>query len=139
MYITVTYEDSDISNALRKIIKDPNGEEFVKLLTPLICSNSNAVQYLFKLMIGNKLPEVIPNGSLCKIKVDNLGYGSRKDLIREKFADSDDKVVVTVTQFRGHHEYSEYSIEYKNVLENGDPKTETTYVTSRELEIIDDF
>jgi hypothetical protein len=121
MHITVTYEDSDVAKALAKIVKDPNAEEFVKLLTPMICSSSSAVQYFFQLMIDGKLPEVIPNGSLCKIKVDNLGYGSRKDLIREKFADS------------------EYSIEYKNVLENGDLKTETTYVTSRELEIIDDF
>ena len=139
MHITVTYEDSDVAKALAKIVKDPNAEEFVKLLTPMICNSSSAVQYFFKLMIGSKLPEVIPDGSLCKIKVDNLGYGSRKDLIREKFADSDDKVIVMVAQFRGYHEYSEYSIEYKNVLENGDTKTETTYVTSRELEIIDDF
>ena len=139
MHITVTYEDSDVAKALAKIMKDPNAEEFVKLLTPMICSSSSAVQYFFQLMIDGKLPEVIPNGSLCKIKVDNLGYGSRKDLIRQRFADNEDKVIVTVIQFRGYHEYSEYSIEYKNVLENGDTKTETTYVTSLELEIIDDF
>ena len=123
MHITVTYEDSDVAKALAKIMKNPNAEEFVKLLTPMICSSSSAVQYFFKLMIDGKLPDVIPNGSLCKIKVDYLGYGSRKDLIREKFADNEDKVIVTVIQFRGYHEYSEYSIEYKNVLENGDTKT----------------
>jgi hypothetical protein len=139
MRISVTYDDSDVAKALEKVIKDPNAKEFVKLLTPMICSNSSAVDYFFKLMLGNKLPEVIPDGTLCKIKVDRLGYGSNKNAIRERFADDEDNVIVTVKQFRGYHEYSQYHIAYKNVLDNGTTKDDDTYVSSNELEIMEEF
>jgi hypothetical protein len=139
MRISVNYDDTDVAKALSKIIKDPNAEEFVKLLTPMICTSQHATEYFFKLMLGNKLPDVIPNGTLCKVSVSNLGYGSHKDAIREKFADDDDKVVVTVKDFRGYHEYSEYHIEYTDVLDGGATKKDTTYVQARDLEVIEEF
>jgi hypothetical protein len=139
MNISVSYDDTDVAKALSKIIKDPNAEEFVKLLTPMLCSSSQACNQFFKLMLGNTLPEVIPNGTLCKVSVSNLGYGCDKDAIREKFADKDDKVVVTVREFRGYHEYSQYHIEYTDVLANGSTKKDSTYVRDVDLEVIEEF
>lgn len=139
MNISVTYNDSDVAKALERIIKDPNAKEFIKLLTPMICSSHRATEYFFKLMLGNSLPDIIPDGTLCKLKVDRLGYGSNKNWIRERFADEDDNVVVIVKEFRGYHEYSEYHIIYKNVLDNGTTKDESTYVSMNELEIIEEF
>ncbi|MEY4331538.1 MAG: hypothetical protein RLZZ196_276 [Bacteroidota bacterium] len=139
MRISVNYDDTDVAKALSKIIKDSNSEEFVKLFTPMICSSSQTCNHFFKLMLGNKLPDVIPNGTLCKVNVANLGYGVNRDAIKEKFADDDDKVVVTIKEFRGYHEYSEYHIEYTNVLDNGATKRDTTYVQARDLEIIEEF
>ena len=139
MKISVNYDDTDVAKALSKIIKDPNAEEFVKLLTPMICSSSHACDHFFKLMLGSKLPDVIPNGTLCKVNVANLGYGVNRDAIKEKFADDDDKVVVTVREFRGYHEYSEYHIEYTNVLDSGATKKDSTYVQARDLEVIEEF
>ena len=139
MRISVNYDDTDVAKALSKIIKDSNAEEFVKLLTPMICSSSHACDHFFKLMLGSKLPDVIPNGTLCKVNVANLGYGVNRDAIKEKFADDDDKVVVTVKEFRGYHEYSEYHIEYTNVLDSGATKKDSTYVQARDLEVIEEF
>ena len=139
MRISVNYDDTDVARALSKIIKDPNAEEFVKLLTPMICSSQHATEHFFKLMLGTKLPDVIPNGTLCKISVNNLGYGSNKDAIRDKFADEDDKVVVTIKEFRGYHEYSQYHIEYNDILASGATKKDTTYVQMGELEVIEEF
>jgi hypothetical protein len=139
MRISVTYEDSDVAKALAKIIKDPNQEEFVKLLTPMICTSGNATNHFFKLMIGNKLPDIIPNETLCKIKVDKLGYGSIRDQIRKAYADEDDRVIVTVKEFRGYHEYSQYRVAYKNVLPDGTSKDDTTYVGADDLEVIEEF
>jgi len=139
MKISVTYEDSDVAKALGKIIKDSNSEEFIKLLTPMICGSQQATEYFFKLMLGNDLPDIIPNGTLCKIKVDRLGYASNKDEIRKKFADDEDKVVVTVKNFRGYHEYSQYHIEYGNVLSDSIVEKDTTYVNAKELEVIEEF
>jgi hypothetical protein len=86
MRISVTYDDTDVAKAFSKIIKDPNAEEFVKLLTPMICTSQQGTEHFFKLMLGNKLPDLIPDGTLCKVPVASLGYGSNKEAIREKFA-----------------------------------------------------
>ena len=139
MRISVTYEDSDVAKALSKIIKDPNQEEFIKLLTPMICTSSQSTEHFFKLMLGNKLPDVIPDGTYCKIKVDKLGYGSDKDRIRKVYADEDDRVIVIVKEFRGYHEYSQYHITYKNVLTDMTSKDESTYVSMNDLEVIEEF
>jgi hypothetical protein len=139
MKISVTYDDTDIARALEKIIKDSNSAEFVKLLTPMLCTSSQATDHFFKLMLGGKLPDIIPNGTLCKLSVEQLGYGSNKDDIRKKFADENDKVVVKVKEFRGYHEYSEYQVEYQNVLPNGSTKADTTFTNSRHLDILEDF
>jgi len=139
MKISVNYEDTDVAKALGKIIKDSNSEEFIKLLTPMICGSQQATEYFFKLMLGNDLPDIIPNGTLCKIKVDRLGYASNKDEIRKKFADDEDKVVVTVKNFRGYHEYSQYHVEYTGIDDKGNIKKDTTYVRANELEVIEEF
>jgi hypothetical protein len=139
MRISVTYDDTDVAKAFSKIIKDPNAEEFVKLLTPMICTSQQGTEHFFKLMLGNKLPDLIPDGTLCKVPVASLGYGSNKEAIREKFADEDGKVVVTVKEFRGFHEYSQYHIEYTDVLDNGTTKKDSTYVQAKDLEVVEEF
>ena len=140
MNVSITYEDSDVAKALSLIIKHQNKDEFVKLLTPMLCSSHPASEYFFKLLIGNLLPEVIPNGTLCKIEVNQLGYGSNKEALAEQFADEDNKVVVTVKEFRGYHEYSQYQIEYTNILDdNLTTGKGSTYVHTRYLTVIEDF
>ena len=139
MRISVTYEDTDVAKALGKIIKDPNSAEFIKLLTPMLCTSVQGTEQFFKLMLGNQLPEVIPVGTLCKIHVDFLGYGSNKDLIQERFADEQGKVVVTIKDFRGYHEYSQYMIEFTDVLPAGTTKKDSTYVQAKQLEVIEEI
>ena len=139
MRISVTYDDSDVAKALEKVIKDPNSQEFVKLLTPMICSNSSAVDHFFKLMLGNKLPEPMPVGTLCKMYYGNLGYGVDKEATRDKFADQDENVTVTVKEFRGYHEYSPYNVECMVVTTAGLNRLDTTYIQTKDLEIIEEF
>jgi len=139
MRISVSYEDTDVAKALGKIIKDSNSEEFVKLLTPMICSSQQATDHFFKLMLGNKLPDVIPDGTLCKMSVNNIGYGMDTELTKQEFADADGKIVVTVQEFRGYHEYSSYVVEYIGAVKNNTNKRDTTYVKENDLEVIEEF
>jgi hypothetical protein len=139
MKISVNYDDTDVAKALSKIIKDPNSEEFVKLLTPMICDSSQGVNHFFKLMLGNKLPYVIPEGTLCKISINSIGYGIDKEATRQKFADMDDKIVVTIKEFRGYHQYAEYVVEYTGVVAAGTTRVNTDYVAEKDLEVIEEF
>jgi len=139
MNISVTYDETDVAKALGKIIKDPNAEEFVKLFTPIICGSSQTVDHFFKLMLGNKLPDTIPDGTLCRMPVNSIGYGMDKALTREKYADSDGCIIVTVKDFRGYHEYSQYHVEYTGIDDKGNVKKDTAYVRATEIEVIEDF
>lgn len=139
MNVSVTYDETDVARVLENIIQGPNASEFVKLLTPMICQSSNATKWFFKLIIGNKLPEIIPNGTLCKIQINNLGYSSNKVNIRNKYGDENSCVIVSVRDFMGYHEYSNYKIDFTNVDDNGNDSRDYTSVQADHLEVIEEI
>ena len=139
MKISVKYDDSDVAKALSKIIEDPNQEEFIKLFTPMLCSSSPAADLFFKLIIGKKLPDFIPNGTLCRMPAKSIGYGMDREATLQKYADEDGCIIVTVKDFRGYHEYSPYTVEYTGITTDGDIKKDNTYVSTMDLEVIEEF
>jgi hypothetical protein len=139
MNISVNYEDSDVAKALESIIKHPNGAEFVKLLTPMLCGSSQAIQHFFKLMISGKLPEVLAKGTLCYMPVNQVSYGANKDLIGNSELCINDNIIVSIQDFRGYHEYSTYTVEYTNILEDGRRKKDTTYTSAEYLTVIEEI
>lgn len=140
MNISVTYDDTDIAKALKLIVNHPNVDEIVKLITPMLCETSKGTQYFMKCLIGKSLPDVLPVGTLCKIKVDSLGYSAERDNIKKSdLVDNDGCVMVKVGDFKGYHGYSNYEISYTNILDNGDRQTATSNVNLEYLEQIKEF
>ena len=139
MNVSVSYDESDVAIALDSIIEHHNAKEFVKLLTPMLCQSSNASTWFFKLMLGNKLPEIIPVGTLCRINVNSLGYGANKKALLSIYADERDRIVATVKEFKGFHDYSEYTISYINIDENDKDIQDWTTVKGAELEVIEEL
>jgi hypothetical protein len=91
-------------------------------------------------LICNSLPDLIPVGALCKIKVDSLGYSAERDNIRNSdLADDNGCVIVTVKEFKNYHGYTNYEISYTNVLDNGDRQNATSQVNLDYLEQIKEF
>ena len=139
MNISVTYDDSDVATALDSIMDHHNAKEFVKLLTPMLCQSSQASTWFFKLMLGNKLPEIIPVGTLCRINVNSLGYGANTTALLSIYADERDRIVATVKEFKGFHDYSEYTISYINIDQNDKDVQDWTTVRGSELEVIEEI
>ena len=141
MNVQVTYDDSDVAKALESIIEDPNWKEFVNLLTPLLCQNSQATTWFFKLMLGNKLPEIIPNGTLCKMLVKDLDYNANKNaLMNTHLIDNECKVIVRVKEFRGWHENYNYIVRYTNIHnDHGGEYEESSYAQVESLEVIEEL
>lgn len=138
--ISVNYDDTDVAKALSKIIKDSNSEEFIKLFTPMICSSSQATDHFFKLLIGNKLWEPIPINTLCRLSITQLSsWNLDKEATRKKYADQDDKIIVTIKDFRGYHDYSAYSVVYNAIGTDGTIKADQTYASHNDLEVIEEF
>ena len=139
MRISVNYEDSDVAKALESIIKHPNSAEFVKLITPMLCGSSEGIQHFFKLMIGSKLPEVILNGRLCYMPIEQIGYSANHEIIKNSDLCVDGNIVVMIMDFRGYHEYSAYTVEYTNILPDGSRKKDITYTSIQFLTLIDEL
>lgn len=138
--ISVSYTDTDIAVALESIIDHKNKEEFVKLLTPIIAESHKGTSYFFKLLIGNKLPEVIPSGTLCKIPVHALGYSAHKEnIVKSDLIDDLGNVIVTIDAFRSYDAYQNYHVKYTNVLDNGTKELGFCYVESDYLEVIEEI
>lgn len=138
MLISVNYVDSDVAVLLRKLINDDNSEDYVKLLTPLICGNSRVIQHLFKLSIGKKLPEIVPKGTICKININHI-YSGNKKAIKERFADAEDKILAVVVDFNGYHDYFDYKIKIQDINENDVAEDLIINVDGEKLEIVEEF
>ena len=78
-------------------------------------------------------------GTLCKTNVNNLGYGSNKENIKNKYGDQDGNVVIKVGEFRGYHDYSNYQIFYTNVDDKGNDKQDYTHVQADALKVIEEI
>jgi hypothetical protein len=141
MYTRVEFDETEVSAILSEIIEHKNKKEFIKLLTPMICEQSRGVSHLFKCFLNQKLPERIPNGTLCKIPVANLGYGANTKKIGESsLVDNDGNVVVRVTDFKGYHNYSNYMISYTDIDDNGtEHPNSTTHVDIGALTPMEEF
>lgn len=140
MKISVQFEDSDLHKVLSEMIVHPNKEEYLKLLVPILCESHKASDWFFRLHMGKTLPEVIPNGTMCYVKVTNLGYDSNKESIRSStLCNEQDQVVCRVKEFKGYHNYSMYTIGYTNVNSNGDHVEATTSVDQEALVAIEEF
>ena len=138
--ISVSYEDTDIAIALASIIDHKNKEEFVKLLTPIIAESHKGTNYFFKLLIGKKLPEIIPTGTLCKLPVHALGYSAKKDnILKSDLIDDFGNIIVTIDGFRSYDAYQNYHVKYTDVLDNGTKEIAYCYVEGDYLEVIEEI
>ncbi len=146
MDIRIKITDTDISLLLNTILVDsPNKDEIANLLSYFICNNLKISEYLVSVHLGNKLPKIIPNGSLCKLHVKNLGYDANKTaILQSDLSDDLGYVIVKVKEFRGYHEYSEYIVEYTEIRAATGTATEDRYlcqawISAQDLEIIKDI
>jgi hypothetical protein len=138
MNISVNYDETDIGRLLSQIIVHPNAEEIVKLLTYQVGSSYPACNHLFKLHLGNKLYDPIPNGTLCHINYTYLSYTANIPEMNKAGLINDGLVLVKVMDFRGYHENSNYTISFQNV-DNGKKEPGTSYCHHDHLTIFEEF
>jgi len=115
----VDFDQTEVHAILTEVIEHKNKKEIVKLLTPLICENSRACNYLLKVFLNQKLPDVLPVGTLCKMSVNSLGYGSNiAKISASPLVDNDNNIVVKIVEFKGYHTYGHYQVSYSNIDDN---------------------
>jgi len=137
--IYVEYEDTEIAKSLETIIKSPYKKDFVKLLTPMLCTNDTALKAFTKIFTGNSLKDPIPNNTTAYIKLDSFGWGVDVDEIKDtNLVKEDNTVLVTINKFCGYHTPFKYEITYP--CKKGDEHcTKTTTVKEEDLIIFKEF
>jgi hypothetical protein len=125
MRISVTIEESHISHVLKEIITHPNKDEFVKLLSHLISDNNKAVDYFIKLNFGGTLPEPYVVGTICKVDTKHIYSCPVKN----------PELTCVVKEFKGYHNYSDYTIEYRDDIGN----VHTASISHDCLTVIEEF
>lgn len=131
----IEFDETDVARILKKIICGDNRDEMVRLMTPIICDEPYAVELLAKLFIGHTLPKVIPNGSLCRVKYDDLGYVSQSKIVLFKDNCDNEQLIGIVDGFKGYHR-DLYKVVFKLKDSNGNITEEYMHVRSENIEVI---
>lgn len=138
--IKLELEETDLYNALKQMLNHPNAEEIAKLLTPYIGTSPDCSKWFFKLLYGKKLPDIIPDGTICLTHVNNLTYEIDKQLtIASNLSDSNGMIACTIKAFRGFHDWREYEVETQGLDQSGNQKLFTSYLMTAQLEILEEF
>lgn len=78
--VHISLTNDDLRNAVRQIIQDgDNKEQLVSLVHDLFAESHQGCNFLFKLLLGGKLPEVPMIGTVGYIKFESLSYGLLKE------------------------------------------------------------
>ena len=140
MKIHLEFDETDLYNTLKSMINHPNADEITKLLTPFIGSSSDCSKWLFKLILGRKLPDIIPVGTICLTHVNNLSYEINKHkTIESDLSDNNGMIACTIKEFRGFHDWRQYGVESNCIDSSGVVKTFTSYLMTEQLEIMEEF
>ena len=140
MKIHLEFDETDLYNTLKSMINHPNAEEITKLLTPFIGSSSDCSKWLFKLILGRKLPDIIPVGTICLTHVNNLSYEINKPkTIESDLSDNNGMIACTIKEFRGFHDWKHYEVESLGLDDKGIQKTFSSYLMADTLEIMEEF
>ncbi len=138
--IHLEFDETDLYNTLKSMINHPNAEEITKLLTPFIGTSTDCTKWLFKLILGKKLPDIIPVGTICLTHVNNLSYEiDKQKTIDSNLSDNNGMIVCTVKEFRGFHDWRHYEVESLGIDSGSRQKTFSSYLMADSLEIMEEF
>jgi len=138
--IHLEFDETDLYNTLKSMINHPNAEEITKLLTPFIGGSPDCTKWLFKLILGRKLPDIIPVGTICLTHVNNLSYEINKPkTIESDLSDNNGMIACTIKEFRGFHDWKHYEVESLGIDDKGIQKTFSSYLMADTLQIMEEF
>jgi len=80
--IRLELEETDLFNAIKKIIDHPNRVEIAKTLTTIIAPNERLSSIFFKTYFGGAAPQVLPEGTMITVKPSVLSYRANVDAMK---------------------------------------------------------
>jgi hypothetical protein len=114
--IKVELEETDLFNAIKKIIDHGNRVEIAKALTSIIAPHEKLSSIFFKTYFGGSAPEILPQGTMITVNPSRLSYKTNVDgMKRIGLLNISGHATAIIKEFRGFHESHNYYVNFMNV------------------------
>jgi hypothetical protein len=138
--INVRLSMEDVKNTLVSFLhsaKKEQREDFANLVEGLLFDNEPACTAFIKIVLGNRLPTIIPNNTLVRIGVSTFDYSIMKTKVF-KDVSPDNKITAKVIGFYGWHTYSPYMVEVVVIID-GKEHVDNARIDGKDIEVIEEF
>jgi hypothetical protein len=132
--IRVELEETDLFNAIKKIIDHGNRVEIARALTSIIAPHEKLTSIFFKTYFGGSAPDVLPKGTMITVKPNVLSYKVNVEgMKRIGLLNISGDATVIIKEFRGFHESHNYYVNFMNVDENDKAYEDTGFINYQDV------
>jgi len=135
--IKLELEETDLFNAIKKIIDHPNRVEIAKALTSILAPNERLSSIFFKTYFGSSAPQILPEGTMITVNPRDLSYKANIDGMKKLgLLNISGHATAIVKEFKGFHDYTTYIVNFMNVDENNKTFEDTGFIAYNQIESI---
>ena len=135
--IRLELEETDLFNAIKKIIDHPNRVEIAKALTSILAPNERLSSIFFKTYFGSSAPQILPEGTMITVNPRDLSYKANIDGMKKLgLLNISGHATAIVKEFKGFHDYTTYIVNFMNVDENNKTFEDTGFIAYNQVESI---
>jgi len=132
--IKVELEETDIFNAIKKIIDHPNRVEIAKALTSIIAPNERLSSIFFKTYFMGSAPEVLLNGTMITVNPRDLSYKANVEGMKKLgLLNISGHATALIKEFKGFGDYTTYLVNFMNVDDNDETFEDTGFVAYNQI------
>jgi len=132
--IKVELEETDLFNAIKKIIDHGNRVEIAKALTSIIAPHEKLSSIFFKTYFGGSAPEILPKGTMITVNPNRLSYKTNVDgMKRLGLLNISGDATVIIKEFRGFHESHNYYVNFMNVDDKDKSYEDTGFISYQDV------
>ena len=132
--IRLELEETDLFNAIKKIIDHPNRVEIAKTLTTIIAPNERLSSIFFKTYFGGAAPQVLPEGTMITVKPSVLSYRANVDAMKRiGLLNISGHATAIIKEFRGFHDSHNYYVNFMNVDDNDKSYEDTGFINYQDV------
>ena len=132
--IKLELEETDLFNAIKKIIDHPNRVEIAKALTSIIAPNERLSSIFFKTYFMGAAPEVLPNGTMITVNPRDLSYKANVEGMKKLgLLNISGHATALIKEFKGFGDYTTYLVNFMNVDDNDKTFEDTGFVAYNQV------
>ena len=139
--IRLELEETDMFNAIKKILDHPNRVEIAKALTSILAPNERLSSIFFKTYFGGAAPEVLPNGTMITVNPRELSYKANVEGMKKLgLLNISGHATALIKEFKGFGDYTTYIVNFMNVDDNDKTFEDTGFIAYNQvLSIIEEL